>query len=270
MLAGARGISLRPSLADPFSPLLPLDDPFGEPCQVGTSGNEQRRHERLAQPLSGPAGPRRSQRLQPDRLAGQDDLASRIAKDHGNTPSGGFALTWQDTGPGAAPFCAENLKESPSGVVVTSKSKLAGMKSPVAPSLRVKNAGLHVIDSELLWVTTNLKRPSEPQDAWPIRRWGAPLGSAVAGAASPTSSAGIPTVSSNKRSFLFMTSPFERSCDRQVFTCLPPPRRERSRPISVTPRLADPLRSLQPLLDPLGELADIGAGLDRQRGLGSR
>jgi hypothetical protein len=34
-------------------------------------------------------------------------------------------------------------------------------------------------------------------------------------------------------------------------------------------RLADPLRSLQPLLDPLGEPTDIGAGLDQQRRLGS-
>src|SRR6185437_12106770 len=41
----------------------------------------------------------------------------------------------------------------------------------------------------------------------PKMRLGARLGSAVAGAASPTSSAGTPTVSINKRSFLCMIPP---------------------------------------------------------------
>ena len=40
-----------PRLADPFRPLLPHGDPFGEPCQVGTGSDEKRGLECLALPL---------------------------------------------------------------------------------------------------------------------------------------------------------------------------------------------------------------------------
>jgi hypothetical protein len=49
-LAGACGISLRPSLADPLRPLLPHGDPFHEPRQVGARGDAQGRLERSARP----------------------------------------------------------------------------------------------------------------------------------------------------------------------------------------------------------------------------
>ena len=75
----------------------------------------------------------------------------------------------QETGPEVAPFVAVKLKD-PSGEVKV-RSRLAGMKSPVAPSLRVRNAGLHVVDSELLWVARKSNVPSEPQSAVPTRRW---------------------------------------------------------------------------------------------------
>src|SRR5512133_3343028 len=88
-------------------------------------------------------------------------------------PGAGSAKISQDTGPEVAPFCAVKLKV-PSGVVRV-KSRLAGMRSPVAPSLRVMNAGFHGFDSELLWLTTKSKVPSEPQSAVPTRRLGARL-----------------------------------------------------------------------------------------------
>jgi hypothetical protein len=37
--------------ADPLDPLLPLDDPFTEPSQVGTCGDEQCGLQRLPRPL---------------------------------------------------------------------------------------------------------------------------------------------------------------------------------------------------------------------------
>ena len=66
----------------------------------------------------------------------------------------------QDTEPDAAPFAAVKL-EDPSGEVKV-RSKLVGMKSPVAPSLLVRNAAAHVFDSELLWGVTKSNVPSEP------------------------------------------------------------------------------------------------------------
>jgi hypothetical protein len=130
----------------------------------------------------------------------------------------------QDTGPDVAPFVAVKLKD-PSGEVKV-RSKLAGMKSPVAPSLPVMNAGLHVVDSELLWVARKSNVPAEPQSAVPTRRWGARLGSAVAGAARPSSSAGIPTVSIKERSVQFMTGPPSGGPPTpRVSACLPPPTR---------------------------------------------
>src|SRR4029453_19322547 len=117
----------------------------------------------------------------------------------------------QDAGPEVAPFCAVKLKD-PSGVKKV-RSMLLPMKRPRAPALRVRKAGLHDCESELLWLTTKSKVPSEPQSAVPTRRLGARLGSGVAGAASPSSSAGIPTVSINKRSVLFITGLLGRSSD---------------------------------------------------------
>jgi hypothetical protein len=61
--------------------------------------------------------------------------------------------------------------KDPSGEVKV-RSKLTGMNSPVAPSLRVMNAGLHVVDSELLSVARKLNVPSEAQSAVPTRSRG--------------------------------------------------------------------------------------------------
>jgi hypothetical protein len=48
---GSRGSLVRLALADPLGSLLPLLDPFREPCQVGTSSYEKRGLERLTRPL---------------------------------------------------------------------------------------------------------------------------------------------------------------------------------------------------------------------------
>src|SRR5215207_1047201 len=120
-------------------------------------------------------------------------------------PGAGSATMSQDTEPDTAPFAAVKLKD-PSGEVKV-RSKLAGMKSPVAPSLRVRNAGPHVVDSELLWGVMKSNVPSGPQSAVPARRLGARLGSAEAGTATPSNSAEIPTVSIERRSVFLMTGP---------------------------------------------------------------
>src|SRR5215213_5744225 len=120
-------------------------------------------------------------------------------------PCAGSPSMSQDTEPDAAPFAAVKLKD-PSGEVKV-RSKLVGMKSPVAPSLLVMNAGAHVVDSELLCGVTKSNVPSEPQSAVPTRRLGARLGSAEAGTATPSDNAEIPTASIERRSVFLMTDP---------------------------------------------------------------
>jgi hypothetical protein len=77
----------------------------------------------------------------------------------------------------------------------------------------------------------------------------------------------MPTVSITKRSVLFITSPFGRSFDAASIRL---PTAANNGPISrsrFAPRLADPLGSLLPHGDPLGEPCQVGTGSDEERGL---